>query len=333
LLAMSNAVKISISEASSLLRTSLQRIGYPESSAEKIAHHLLDAELRQYGIAGLARVLSVAEHLGPHSLPATETVTTRESPCTAQVDGQDAIGYLVALKATEMAIQKAKQVGVSVVCANNTWYTGMLSYYAEMACNEDLVVVIASHCTAWVAPHGGCEPMFGTNPICIGFPSSGEVPVIWDIGTSKIIHAEAKLAVRTGSQLKEGVAFDKEGNCTTDPVAALQGALAVWGEHRGTGLAVAIQLLGAMAGSPALPPEMKDFGFVVMCIDPGCFGDVDRFKAEVGGYGEKMKRSKPVDARNKMRMPFERSYVEREKVKGRGWIEVEQGVLDALHRL
>jgi LDH2 family malate/lactate/ureidoglycolate dehydrogenase len=56
-------------------------------------------------------------------------------------------GYLVGYEATELAIKKCKQVGVAVVGASGTYYTGMLSYYAEMAAAEDLVTVIASHCT------------------------------------------------------------------------------------------------------------------------------------------------------------------------------------------
>lgn len=330
---MSNKVKIDWYEALQLGKESLKKLRYPDLSAQTIADHLIDAELRSYGIAGLARVLSIAEHLGPDPYPAREMRTTRESPCTAQIDGQDTVGYLVALEATKVAIKKAKNVGVSVVCANNTYYTGMLSYYAELACKEDLVVLITSHCTAWVAPYGGSEGAFGTNPICFGFPSDSEVPVIWDIGTSKIIHAEAKLAVRTGEQLKEGVAYDKDGNPTTDPVAALQGALTVWGEARGSGLAVAVQLLGAMAGSPALPGELKDFGYVVMCIDPGCFVDKEKFKAEVGSYGQKMRETRPLPGVQKVRMPFERSFEERRKVKERGWIEVEQAVIDQLNKL
>ncbi|KAF2098090.1 malate/L-lactate dehydrogenase [Rhizodiscina lignyota] len=330
---MSGKVKLSIAEARTLLLDSLKRLGYPEGPAKVVADHLLDAELRSYGVGGLARLLSVAENLDPNAPPVTEVITTRESPCTAQIDGGDAVGYIVALAATEMAIKKAKNCGVSVVCANGTWYTGMLSYYAELACKENLVVVITSHCTAWVAPHGGCEPMFGTNPMCMGFPSAEKVPVIWDIGTSKIIQAEAKLAVRLGEQLKEGVAYDPEGNPTTDPLAALKGALAVWGEARGSGLAVAVQLLGAMAGAPVLPEELKDFGYVIMCIDPGCFVDVDRFKSEVAKYSEKMRESKPLAGGPKLRMPFERSYAEREKVKARDWIEVEQRVIDGLKKL
>ena len=136
-----------------------------------------------------------------------------------------------------MAIEKAKQVGVSVVGVNGTWYTGMLSYYAEMAAKEDLTAVIASNCTAWVAPEGGHKPMFGTNPFCVGFPSGG-TPIIYDIGTSKIIHADILLAKRLGRDLPPGSAFNSEGEPTLNPQEALEGAMTVWGGFRGSGLAI-----------------------------------------------------------------------------------------------
>ena len=66
--------------------------------------------------------------------------------------------------------------------------------------------MIASNASPWVAPHGATEGRFGTNPICVGFPSADE-PVIWDIGTSAIMHAEVKLADALGQQLPEGVAY------------------------------------------------------------------------------------------------------------------------------
>ena len=125
-----------------------------------------------------------------------------------------------------------------------------------MAAARGLVSLIASNASPWVAPHGATEGRFGTNPICVGFPSADE-PVIWDIGTSAIMHAEVKLADALGQQLPEGVAFDAAGSPTRDPVAALEGAFAAWGGHKGSGLGIVVQLLGVLAGSPAIPPRAR----------------------------------------------------------------------------
>ena len=327
---MTSKIRYSLDEAEKLGIDSLRKLGYNEDQAKKIGHHLIDSELRGFGIAGLARILSIADRLAG-TKPATATKVTRDAPATAQLDGQDTLGYLVALEATEIAIKKCKEVGVAVVGANGTYYTGMLSYYAEMAAAEDLVTVIASHCTPWVAPEGTYKPLLGTNPYCIGVPSSG-TPIIYDIGTSKIIHAQVMLARRLGQELPPDTAFDASGNTTTDPQEALSGALAVWGGAKGSGLALAVQLLGIVAGGPALPSNLEDFGFLIMVVNPAMFRPMEEFKREV----EKMKeawRAAPSLTGSPMRVPFERSDKMRSDRRASGSIEVEQGVVDRLKTL
>ena len=269
-----------------------------------------------YGVAGLARILSIADRQAGRPVQ-SEANITREAPATAQIDGKDTLGYLVAHQATKLAIDKAKQVGVAVVGANNTWYTGMLSYYAEMAASENLVSVIASNCTAWVAPEGGYKPMFGTNPICMGFPSSS-TPVVYDIGTSKIIHADIMLAKRTGRELPHDSAFNSDGEYSVNPHEVLEGALAVWGGARGSGLAIAVQLLGVVAGSPAFPPNLEDFGFLIMLINPAMFRPLDEYKREIDEYASKMRESPSLPGKPALRMPFERSNATRAKTREAG---------------
>lgn len=114
-------MKLTIKEAEQLARDSLRKIGYNAEDTEIAAEHLIDSELRGYAYAGLARILSIADHLGGKK-PADQIDVTREAPATAQLDGKDTLGYLVAHKATTMAIEKAKQTGVAVVGANGMWH-------------------------------------------------------------------------------------------------------------------------------------------------------------------------------------------------------------------
>lgn len=327
-------MKIKITEAERLAKTSLQTLGYSSDNADIITRHLIDCELRGYAAAGLARILSIRDRLGQGNPPKETIEVTRSSPATAQIDGHDTLGYLVAQRATEEAIQKAKQTGVAVVGANATWYTGMLAYYAEQAAKEDLVTVIASNTSPWVAPHGGFKPMFGTNPFAIGFPSGGEVPVIYDIGTSKLLHADLLLARRLGKDLPPDGAFSEAGEMTQNPWEALNGAIAVWGGHRGSGLAIAVQLLGVLAGSPAFPPDLKEFGFLIMTIDPAAFRPIEDFKAEVETYSTKMKESPSLQGGDAaLRMPFERSAAARKQGLEAGEFEVDEQVVKLLQGL
>ena len=268
-------------------------LGHDANDAALIADHLIDCELRGLHYGGLARAISIAERIerqGDHRRP---IATLHETPVSARIDGGDHIGYIVAHRATSIAIEKAEAAGIAVVGANDTWYTGMLSYYAEMAAARGLVSMIASNASPWVAPHGATEGRLGTNPICFGFPSADE-PIIFDIGTSAIIHAEVTLARRLGKELPENVAFDGDGQPTRDPAAALAGAFAVWGGHKGSGLAIVVQLLGILAGSPAIPPELAGFGYFIVAMRPDLMGSPDTFRENVSAFADAVRSARPV---------------------------------------
>ncbi|HWL80456.1 MAG TPA: Ldh family oxidoreductase [Roseomonas sp.] len=320
---------MTLEAARALSLRSLEGLGYDPAQAAVITDHLMDCELRGLGYAGLARILSIAGRLDGRGPARAPMRILRESPVSARLDGADHVGYLVAAEATRIAIEKAQATGIAVVGASRTWYTGMLSYYGEMATAQGLVMAIASNATPWVAPHGGTEGRFGTNPICFAFPSTEE-PVIWDIGTSAIIHAQVVMAKRLGETLPEGVAFDAEGQPTRDPAAALAGAFAPWGGHRGSGLAIVVQLLGMLAGSPGLPGELQDFGYLAIAIRPDLLTDPEAFRQDVSRYAAAVRATRPEPGGAPVRMPFDRSRAERERRRSEGSIEVAEAVLNAL---
>jgi delta1-piperideine-2-carboxylate reductase len=329
---------VSIARATQLSVQALSGIGYPPADAAVIADHLVDCELRGLGFSGLARILSVAERIGDTGPANAPVRVVRDSPVSAQLDGADNIGYLVARQATATVIEKAAVTGLAAVGANNTWYTGMLSYYAEMITARGLVAMIASNATPWVAPFGGSQARFGTNPFCFGFPSAtadepDAVPLIWDIGTSEIIHAQAVLARRTESALPEGVAYGPAGAPTVDPAAALAGAFVAWGGHKGSGLAICVQLLGALAGSPLIPDELTDFGFLALAIDPELFGPAADFTAKVRDYAGLLRATRPTDPATPVRVPFERSAAVRARRRAEDAVDIDDIVLDAVGAL
>ncbi|CAM1510772.1 Fc.00g082850.m01.CDS01 [Cosmosporella sp. VM-42] len=320
-------MKIQLQKGEQLAYDALVCLGYSMDKALIISRHLIDSQVRGYPAAGFARILSIRDRLNG-KLPSQRIEVTNETPVTAQLDGNDTLGYLVAQEATEKAIEKAKQLGIAIVSANNTWYTGMLVYYAEMAAKEDLVTIIASNSTAYVAAQGGYKPVNGTNPFCVGFPSSG-TPVLWDIGTSKILHADVLLAKRLGTELPPDSAFNSEGEPTTDPFKVLDGSIAPWGGHKGTGLATVVQLFGVLAGSPAFPPNLEQFGYTVIAIDPSKFRPLEDYKKEVDTYCQTVRGSPPVAGGPPLRLPFERSSKLRQEVLETGEMEIDETV----HRL
>ena len=325
-------MQISVQEGRALAVAVMMAYDHTPEYAGLIADHLIDCELRGLQYGGLPRLVSITERLDRTGAPKQPVEVARESPVSAKLNGHDNLGYVVAYKATEMAIAKARTTGIAMVGADDTGYTGMLSVFAEMAAAEGMVTMIASNASPWVAPHGAVDGRFGTNPICFGFPSTAE-PIIWDIGTSSIMHAEVVLAKRLGQALPAGIAFDAAGQPTTDPDAALGGAFTPWGGHKGSGLAHVVQLLGMMAGSPAQPPNLAEFGFVIVTMRPDLMMPEDDYRQKVTEYAEAVRAARPVPGGSPVRMPFDRSAAVRAHAMTSGTLEIPDAVVTRLREI
>ncbi|GAA2074235.1 Ldh family oxidoreductase [Aeromicrobium tamlense] len=322
--------ELSVVEATELVTHALTASGLTTEDAAKTAEHLIDCELRGLAYGGLPRALSVAERLRS-SKPSPGWRVERETPIAVTIDGRDTLGYVVAQRATELAIEKATSHGICVAAARDTWLTGMFSWYLEQVTAAGLVGLVAGNGGKTVAPHGSSEALLGTNPIAFGFPST-EDPIIWDSGTSSITYAEVVLAGRLGDELPAGSAYDPAGLPTTTPAEALAGAFTVWGGHRGSGLSLSVHLLGMLTGSPALPrrQEIGDLGFLLVAIDPGLLTDADDYKRRVAEHANRIRASRPVDPGRPVRVPFDRSREVRAESRRRGIVVVEDSVFSAL---
>ena len=323
-------MKLTIGDARQLIEQAMTAFGYTKAEADIIADHLMDCELRGLSYGGLARAVSIIDRLKSTSDDTRPITVTQESPISAAIDGGDQVGYLVARRAVELALEKAEVSGIAVVGAKETWYTGMFSYYLEMITKAGFAGMIAGSGGNIVAPEGGAQARFATNPIAFGFPTK-DIPVIWDIGTSNITLAEVLLHWRTGELLPKGLAFDKNCKPTRDPLEALDGgALTAWGGHRGSGLAMMIQLLGMMCGAAASPDGLRDCGFFLLVVNPALLTDVDDYKQRVSDYAQHMRETIPINNDQPVRVPFERSYAHRKVTLANNHIDVVDEVYENL---
>ncbi|WP_298948580.1 Ldh family oxidoreductase, partial [uncultured Paracoccus sp.] len=110
-------------------------------------------------------------------------------------------------------------------------------------------------------PSGGISALLGTNPFAFGWPRPGGDPYVFDFATSIAARGEVELHRISGKPLPEGWAVDHEGNPTTDPTAALQGALLPFGGHKGSAISTMIELLaGVMIGDLTSPEALASLG-------------------------------------------------------------------------
>lgn len=317
-------MRLTLVEAAGLAVRTLTRHGMSERCAHLAAEHLVDASLCGHEFSGLPRLLAIVEELR-RKPPAGEIRIVRESATSALIDGGDNVAYAVSITAIDKAIAICAKSGVAIVGANNTWFSGRLAYYVERAARQGYVAMHTTNTTARVAPFGGIDRVLGTNPFAIAFPC-GDDPLVIDIGTSATTWGSVVLSRAKGEALPAGVAIDSGGRPTLDPVAALEGAFLPWGGHRGSGLSLAVQLLGVLAGSPVVIEDVSNWGLFFLVFDPRLFMPGEQFKSRVSELRKVVHAARPADGASKVRVPGEGSMQQRKRAMAAGVIEVDDRI-------
>lgn len=146
-------------------------------------------------------------------------------------------------------VEAAGQFGLAALVINDCTHFSALWPEVEAITSNGLAGLVMCPSYATVAPWGGSKPLFGTNPLAFGWPRWNADPYVFDFATSVVARGEIELHRRAGKSLPEGWAIDAEGEPTTEPEAALAGAMLPFGGHKGSGLSMMIELLaGVMIG-------------------------------------------------------------------------------------
>lgn len=325
-----DTVRLSVAEAVALGERALQRAGYAGEDARIIVDQLVDNALCGYKFAGLPRLLAIAgdEKTGKARSPVK---IVHETPVSALLDGGNNVGYVVAYRAAEVAIGKARASGMASVGAYNSYYSGRNAYFVEKIVREGLVAFHASSAYPRVLPPGGARPALGTNPICFGFPSD-EGPVIFDMGTAALMWGEVMLHAHLNEPLPEGVGFDEHGLASRDAAAVLKGGVLPFGGHKGYGLSFAIQALGILAGAALAKGQVRDYGFLFWVVDPTAMLPGGGFKSQMSEFVREIKATPRQPGVEEIRIPSERAARERERRRKEG-IVLERKVVESLQAL
>ncbi len=166
--------------------------------------------------------------------------------------------------------ERARTYGLAALVINDAAHFSALWVEAEAVTREGLAGLAMCPSYATVAPAGGSRPLLGTNPMAFGWPRPGEHPYVFDFATSVAARGEIELHRRAGKPLPEGWAMDADGNATTDPASALQGAMFTFGGHKGSAISTMIELLaGAMIGDLTSPEALERLGTTTLSPSHG----------------------------------------------------------------
>lgn len=292
---------------------------------ELVADNLLAANLTGHDSHGIGMLPRYANAFLEGGLTPNAHVQTRlDSGTLLALDGQAGFGQVIGHEAMLLGIERALRHGSCIVALANAHHLCRIGAWAEMAVAQGLVSVHFVNVISRpiVAPWGGRDARFGTNPFCVGIPVPGREPVILDMATSVVAQGKTRVAHNKGERLAPGQLLDDRGEPTTDPrygVIEPLGALRTFGEHKGFGLALVCELLGgALAGGLAVHEAGSGRqrvlnGMLTILFDPSRLGQAAVFGPEMQAFLEWVKASPPQAGTDRVRVAGEPERASRAK--------------------
>jgi LDH2 family malate/lactate/ureidoglycolate dehydrogenase len=325
-------------------RECLAAVGLPAEDAAAVAALMSEADLSGadgHGIFRLPQYVKRIQSGGINVRPSIRVL--RETPASALVDGNNAMGHLVMSFAARTAIEKARTAGVAWVGARNSNHAGPAALYARMPLAHDMIgLYIAVGNANHLPPWGGTEMLLSTNPIAVAIPGRDEPPIVLDMATTVAAYGKVKTAAQRGEAMPEGWMIDRTGRPLTDPKRADEGFLLPIGGPKGYGLALVFGLLAGTLNGAAFGRDVIDFnadavtptntGQLIVAISIAAFADVDAFKRGVDAAIAAMHGSPTLPGVRAVRVPGERSHAVRREREGEG-IPIHAGLAAALGSL
>ncbi|MEP6608426.1 MAG: malate/lactate/ureidoglycolate dehydrogenase [Burkholderiaceae bacterium] len=308
---------INVASLRAAVRMVVRGFGSLPAEVDAVADNLIAANLSghdSHGIGMLPRYVEAYQQGG--LAPNAHVQTVLDHGTLLRLDGGAGFGQVIGREAMELGIARAMQHGSCIVALGNSHHLGRIGTWAELATDARLVSMHFVNVIARsiVAPYGGADARFGTNPFAAGIPITGREPVILDFATSMLAQGKTRVAFNKGERVPSGCLLDDQGRPTRDPRFAVTppfGALLAFGEHKGYGLALLCELLGG-ALAAGIAQHSEDVtqrrilnGMLTVLIDPAALADRAAFERETLAFIDWVKASPPRDGFEAVRVAGE----------------------------
>ena len=243
------------------------KMGYNDSMAELAARVLISADLRgvdSHGVARLSGYVRLWEAKRINSQPNIRV--TYETPSTAVVDGDSALGLVVGPKAMEIAIEKAKNVGTGWVSVKGSNHYGIAGFHAMMALEHDMIGISMTNASPLVSPTFSKERLLGTNPISVAVPAKKQPHFVADMATTTAANGKLEILERKNMDCPTGWVQDESGAPTTDSCGVKKGGALLplggdreHGSHKGYILGSIVDIFSAVLSGANYGPWVPPF--------------------------------------------------------------------------
>lgn len=283
------AIPVAQIEASS--KSALMNHGAADWISAEVARAVARAEAFGNRICGLYYLESYCQQLHSGRVNGSvQPVVARPRPGFVKVDAKFGFAQSAFRRGLPEAAAAARENGIAVLAIGHAHTCTSLGYFTEIIAAEGLIGIGFTNASPMVAPPGGQNRVIGTNPIACSVPGPDEHPRLhFDFSTSAVALGKITMAKAAGEKIPLGWAVDQHGAPTTDPAAALGGALVSAGGYKGWGFGLMAELLAAGLTGGAASLDVKplkaaegaphDLGQFYILIDP-TISDVfdDRFE-------------------------------------------------------
>ena len=288
------------------------KMGVPTEDAKLAADVLIRSDLRGVDTHGVSNMLRsyVASYSSGAYNPRPNYRITRETPTTANIDCDNGLGIIIGPKAMDIAIQKAKEVGMGMVVMHNGKHAGMISYHAMMALEHDMIGMSMTSTRPSVLPTFGSEARLGTNPIALAAPAKSEPPFVFDAATSAVASNKFQLVRRLGNLMEPGTFAAPDGTPIMEeapvperPQGLPLGSTRDLGSHKGYSLGAVVDIMCAVlsgGGFGMLSGIQGNYSHMVAAYRIDAFSDVDQFKELMDQFLRSLRETPPAPGHDRV---------------------------------
>lgn len=307
-------VRVDHEELSTFAQTLFSEAGLDDEPSHVVADALVTANLRGVDSHGVVRLEPYVRKIEEGGFNASPDITvTHSRPSAYTVDADDGPGQYATVTAMDAVTDAARETGTAFASVVNSNHFGTGAYYTQAAAEEGCIGFAMTNVGPNVAPFGGIDPYFGTNPLAYSVPTNHSYAITLDMATSVVAKGKVILADEEGESIPDHWAIDRDGNPTTAPEDVH--ALRPVGGPKGYGLGLFVDicsgLLSGMGSSPNVDSLYDDYarpqrvGHFVGAIDISAFRDLSTFKADLDEVIADLKSVRTDDGVDEVKLPGE----------------------------
>ena len=285
------SVTLSLDDVYELAFRALTGSHVSDTNAHPVADSIRATEADGFNQAGLGHLPQYCDdarsgRVDGHASPTWD----QTAEAAILVNAQHGFSHAAFAVAHQPLVELTRRTGIAAMGIHHSYDAAMLGYFVDALARDGLVTLaFANSLSRSIAPWGGKEPLFGTNPMAFAVPRLSGDQMIIDQSSSVVARMTVRQHATEHQPIPAGWAFDRDGQPTTDAKAGLAGSMAPFGDYKGASIALIVDILAAgMTGSRFTfqastttdrgdPPNLGQF---LMTMNPSAFGGAD-FRARL----------------------------------------------------